>query len=104
MEYVRVQSKGGRPMARGDKVLVRGYLGEPGVGRVWEISERVVYVCTETMFERWERTGTEPIAGGYQFCDTFEFDPEILRNIKQEFATAPQQGVRSWSIAKLYWG
>jgi hypothetical protein len=63
---------------RGELVIVRAFGGVPLVRRIWEETEKGVYITDDTHLERLlagENGAIQPV--GFPREDVFRFDPEI---------------------------
>jgi hypothetical protein len=79
---------------RGDLVIVRAFGGVPLIRRVWEETERGVYITDDTYFKRLmtgEEGTIQPV--GFPREDVFRYDPDLAR----EMDTLYQAGQWDWT-------
>jgi hypothetical protein len=73
---------------RGDYVIVRTYGDVPKRRRVWDVTPRAVFVCTDERYERLNRGVEEIPATGFPITDVFYYDEatfgELLNNYKSD--------------------
>lgn len=72
-------------LVRGAKVVVRAFGDRPLVRRVWEITDRKVYICNEKVYQelaRGEYTPFSPV--GFPWNDVFCYDEEVAKLVPAE--------------------
>jgi hypothetical protein len=70
---------------RGDTVIVRDYKGRPGVRRVWEADQNIVFVCSEERFKRLANNEDEWPATGLPREDVFCYDPILAHRLLDDW-------------------
>lgn len=68
---------------RGMKVIVRCFLGEPRICRIWDASDNVIYVSSENGIHRLEMGEEAPVPIGFQREDVFTWKPEFELKVNE---------------------
>ena len=77
---------------RGDKVIVRALGETPAMGRVWDATGPVVFVTSETNFDRLTRGMAGPPPIGFPAADVFAFEPGAPENVRSN----------GWGVLRLW--
>ena len=74
---------------RGDKVIVRALRDEPLVRRVWDVSEKAVFICSEENFRLLAtgQLGLWPV--GFFREDVFKYDASVVHGINGKIEADP---------------
>lgn len=69
-------------MRKGDTVLVRTFLNQPIVRRVWAVHGDMVKICTDEMFVEWESKGKQPLAAEVSRDQVYQLDGALFERMK----------------------
>ncbi len=69
-------------MPRGDIVLIRSKLGDPGVRRIWDDSKDRPFVCHEEYWVRWERHALEPVCWQVGRDQVYQYDAALAAELE----------------------
>lgn len=83
---------------RGTLVILRAYLGQPIVRKVWDANERVVYITNDEYFERLMAGADAPLPVGFPIDDVFQYDPELAGSLEILY----QSGAWDWGKLKKW--
>jgi hypothetical protein len=65
-------------MSRGDLIVVRAYGDKPLIRRVWEVTDRAVYIHSEENYHKRKAGIDAPDMVGFPRLDAYVYDPETF--------------------------
>lgn len=74
---------------RGDLVIVRTYGDIPKVRRVWDVSTKAVFACTEERYERLIQDNEDVPATAFPIADVFCYDAATFDKLSKTYQRDP---------------
>lgn len=90
-------------MQKGDIVLIKSALGEPGVRRVWDPAPERPYVCLEDYWTRWQTNQVEPICWQVSKSQIFQVDEKLAIQLEAAFAAQRRGDAQAGALVEKLW-
>jgi len=68
-------------MNKGDEVIVKSFLNQPVVRRLWCERDDLASICREEAYQRWQRTGEEPLCSEIGKTFIFKYDSDLYKEM-----------------------
>ncbi len=70
-------------MNRGEVVMVRSFLSQPIVRRLWSEDNNLAHICREEEYQRWEQGGESPHCTEILKDTIFKYDATLYKDMKR---------------------